>query len=80
VKLSKAVLIELSQLRSPASFKPAAVQFIPSSATFPKVMGLMLGMTPMSENHMMRSMLKRNAGGVVVDRLTRVKGKSEEVG
>jgi len=43
----------VSQLKSPLEFKPAAVQLYHHSATFPKVMGLMLGMTPMSENHMM---------------------------
>jgi Iron-containing redox enzyme len=40
-------------LRSPRDFKPAAVQLYYHSATFPKVMGLMLGLTPMSENSMM---------------------------
>jgi len=40
-------------LRSPQEFKPAAVQLYYHSATFPKVMGIMLGLTPMSENHMM---------------------------
>jgi hypothetical protein len=43
----------VSSLRSPSEFKPAAVQIYHHSATFPKVMGLMLGTTPMSENHMM---------------------------
>jgi heme oxygenase-like protein len=40
-------------LRSPRDFKPAAVQLYYHSATFPKVMGLMLALTPMSENSMM---------------------------
>jgi hypothetical protein len=40
-------------LEKPADFKPAAVQLYYHSATFPKVMGLMLGLTPMSENPMM---------------------------
>jgi len=43
----------LDQLKDPMEFKPAAVQLFNHSATFPKVMGLMLGTTPMSENHMM---------------------------
>lgn len=43
----------VSQLKSPLEFKPAAVQLFYHSATFPKVMGLMLGTTPLSENHMM---------------------------
>lgn len=43
----------LKQIKSPIEFKPAAVQLYHHSATFPKVMGLMLGNTPMSENHMM---------------------------
>lgn len=34
-------------------FAPLVTQLYYHSATFPKVMGLMLGMTPMSENHMM---------------------------
>jgi len=40
-------------LLSPQAFKPAAVQLYHHSATFPKVMGIMLGLTSMSENHMM---------------------------
>ena len=40
-------------IRSPQEFKPAAVQLYHHSATFPKVMGIMLGLTPMAENHMM---------------------------
>jgi hypothetical protein len=40
-------------IRSPKEFKPAAVQLYHHSATFPKVMGVMLGLTPMAENHMM---------------------------
>ncbi|MDR9894786.1 iron-containing redox enzyme family protein [Aetokthonos hydrillicola Thurmond2011] len=43
----------VSQLQSPLQFKPAAVQLYYHSATFPKVIGLMLGNTPLSENHMM---------------------------
>jgi hypothetical protein len=43
----------LNQLEIPLEFKPAAVQLFYHSATFPKVMGLMLGTTPLSENHMM---------------------------
>lgn len=43
----------VAQINSPLEFKPAAVQLYYHSATFPKVMGLMLGNTPMSENHMM---------------------------
>ena len=41
----------LNQLEDPRDFKPAAVQLFYHSATFPKVMGLMLGTTPLSENH-----------------------------
>lgn len=40
-------------LERPIDFKPAAVQLYYHSATFPKVMGLMLGLTPMTENRMM---------------------------
>lgn len=43
----------LDGLQSASEFKPAAVQLYFHSATFPKVMGLMLGMSPMSENFMM---------------------------
>jgi hypothetical protein len=40
-------------MTSPHEFKGSAMQLYYHSATFPKVMGLMLGMTPLSENHMM---------------------------
>ncbi|HET9959152.1 MAG TPA: iron-containing redox enzyme family protein, partial [Polyangiaceae bacterium] len=40
-------------LKKPIDFKPAAVQLYYHSATFPKVMGLMLGLTSMRENPMM---------------------------
>ncbi|MHB1950518.1 MAG: iron-containing redox enzyme family protein [Acidiferrobacteraceae bacterium] len=43
----------IDSLDDPMQFRPAAVQLFHHSATFPKVMGLMLAMTPMSENHMM---------------------------
>lgn len=43
----------ISQLRSPLEFKPVATQLYFHSATFPKVMGLMLGLTPFSQNYMM---------------------------
>ncbi len=43
----------VSQLKNPQEFKSAAVQLYHHSATFPKVMGLMLATTPLSENHMM---------------------------
>ncbi|AFY56468.1 hypothetical protein Riv7116_4028 [Rivularia sp. PCC 7116] len=43
----------VAQIHSPSEFKPVALQLYYHSATFPKVMGLMLGNTPMSENHMM---------------------------
>src|SRR3954451_10867397 len=43
----------VENLKSPLEFKPAATQIYYHSATFPKVMGLMLGTTPLSENHMM---------------------------
>jgi hypothetical protein len=38
----------LNQLETPLEFKSAAVQLFYHSATFPKVMGLMLGTTPLS--------------------------------
>lgn len=41
------------QIRTPMDFKPAAINLFHHSATFPKVMGLMLGSTPLSENFMM---------------------------
>lgn len=40
-------------MSSAHDFRGSAVQLFFHSATFPKVMGLMLGMTPLSENHMM---------------------------
>jgi hypothetical protein len=40
-------------IQSPQEFKPAAVQLYYHSATFPKVMGIMLGMTSMAQNSMM---------------------------
>ncbi|HTV33704.1 MAG TPA: iron-containing redox enzyme family protein [Methylocella sp.] len=40
-------------IQSPQDFKPIACQLYFHSATFPKVLGLMLGLTPLSENHMM---------------------------
>lgn len=43
----------IRKIRSPHEFKQAAVQLYYHSATFPKVMGIMLGLTPISENHMM---------------------------
>ena len=43
----------LNEIQSPQDLKQAAEQLYYHSATFPKVMGLMLGLTPMSENHMM---------------------------
>jgi len=43
----------IRSLERPMDFKPAAVQLYYHSATFPKVMGLMLGLTPMAENPMM---------------------------
>lgn len=41
------------KVQSPLEFKPAAVQLYYHSATFPKVMGIMLGLTSMAENSMM---------------------------
>jgi hypothetical protein len=41
------------KLESPRAFAPVAVQLYHHSATFPKVMGLMLGLTGMGENAMM---------------------------
>ncbi len=52
----------VSQLKSPSEFKPAAVQLFHHSATFPKVMGLMLSNTPMEENHMMSFYAKHAYG------------------
>lgn len=52
----------LRTLGSPEAFKPAAVQLFHHSATFPKVMGLMLGTTPMAENHMMKYYAKHAYG------------------
>jgi len=43
----------IDTMTSPHEFKSCATQLYYHSATFPKVMGLMLGMTPNSENHMM---------------------------
>ncbi len=43
----------LRGMKSLREIKPVAVQLYHHSATFPKVMGLMLGSTPMSENFMM---------------------------
>jgi len=43
----------VERLQSPLEFKSAAIQLYHHSATFPKVMGMMLGLTSMGENHMM---------------------------
>lgn len=43
----------LSKIKTPQEFKPAAVQLWYHSATFPKVMGLMLGLTSLRQNPMM---------------------------
>lgn len=43
----------IGRLRSPLEFKSIAAQLYFHSATFPKVMGLMLGLSPLSENYMM---------------------------
>lgn len=43
----------VKQLREPQQFKPVAEQLYHHSATFPKVMGIMLGFTAMRENIMM---------------------------
>jgi len=43
----------VKSLRSPQAFKPAAVQLYHHSATFPKVMGIMLGLSSMADNFMM---------------------------
>jgi hypothetical protein len=43
----------IRSMTDPRQFKSSALQLFYHSATFPKVMGLMLGMTPLSENHMM---------------------------
>jgi hypothetical protein len=54
----------VGKLRSAKQFKPAAEQLYYHSATFPKVMGLMLGTTPMTENHMMHFYAKHAYGEV----------------
>ena len=43
----------VEELKSPQEFKTAAIQLYYHSATFPKVMGLMLGLTSLGENPMM---------------------------
>jgi hypothetical protein len=43
----------IEDMQSHHEFKPVALDLYHHSATFPKVMGLMLGLTPLSENHMM---------------------------
>jgi len=43
----------LRSIRTPKEFAPAAKQLYRHSATFPKVMGLMLGLTSMADNPMM---------------------------
>lgn len=43
----------LRSIKTPQEFGPAAKQIYHHSATFPKVMGVMLGLTAMSENSMM---------------------------
>lgn len=43
----------VQELKSPQDFKPAAIQLYYHSATFPKVMGLMLALGAMSQNAMM---------------------------
>lgn len=43
----------VKELRTPREFRPVAEQLYHHSATFPKVMGLMLGFTSMRENSMM---------------------------
>lgn len=52
----------LKEIRSPLDFKQAAEQIYYHSATFPKVMGIMLGLTSMSENHMMSFYAKHAFG------------------
>lgn len=44
----------VASIQSPLEFKSVATQLFYHSATFPKVMGLMLGNTPLHENHMMK--------------------------
>jgi len=43
----------IEDIDNPLSFKDVAIPLYYHSATFPKVMGLMLGLTPLSENFMM---------------------------
>lgn len=43
----------IESMKSTMDFKECAIQLWYHSATFPKVMGLMLGLTPLVENHMM---------------------------
>jgi pyrroloquinoline quinone (PQQ) biosynthesis protein C len=52
----------IENMTSLQDFKGSAVQLFYHSATFPKVMGLMLGMTPLSENHMMNFYAEHAAG------------------
>lgn len=54
----------LKEIQSPLDFKHAAEQLYYHSATFPKVMGLMLGLTSMAENHMMPFYAKHAFGEV----------------
>lgn len=44
----------IESIKSPLEFQSVATQLFYHSATFPKVMGLMLGNTPLHENHMMK--------------------------
>ncbi len=52
----------LDRIQSPQEFHNAAVNLYHHSATFPKVMGLMLATTPMSENPMMNFYAKHAYG------------------
>jgi hypothetical protein len=49
-------------LRMPQDFKPAAILLYYHSATFPKVMGIMLSLIPRSENWMMPFYAKHALG------------------
>lgn len=55
----------IANMRSVHEFKAVATQLYFHSATFPKVMGLMLGLTPLSQNYMMPFYAKHAFGEAV---------------
>ena len=54
----------IKNMTSPHDFRSSAVQLFYHSATFPKVLGLMLGLTPFSENGMMDFYARHAVGEV----------------